>query len=144
MPRVKRIKKAEKIKKQIILKKNTAVKKRSGAQTTTATNPFTTGIKKIREEQKVFFGLDLHKRFLQIAAADQEGSLLMSKRVESDFRLIEQEFSVFPKMPNTCWNHHLCGMAYTKTYRGSGSGCSPVKSLFYVPHSKIQKEDRQV
>ena len=45
-PRAKRVKKAEKIKKQITLKKSTVVKKRSGAQTTAATNPFTTGIKK--------------------------------------------------------------------------------------------------
>ena len=111
-------KKTEKTKKQITLKKSTAVKKRSGAQTTTATNPFTAGIKKTREEQKVFFGLDLHKKFLQATAADQEGSLLMSKRVESDFRLIEQEFSAFPKMPNTCWNHHLCGMAYAENLQG--------------------------
>ena len=66
----------------------------------------------------MFFGLDLHKKFLQITTVDQEGSLLMSKRVESDFRLIEQEFSAFPKMPNTCWNHHLCGMAYTENLQG--------------------------
>ena len=31
-----------------------------------------------------------------------------------------------------------------KTCRGSGPGRSPVKTLSYAPHNKIQKEDRQV
>ena len=62
-----------------------------------ATKPSTTRIKKTREEQKVFFVLDLHKKFLQVAAADQDGSLLMNKRVENDFGIIEQKFSAFPK-----------------------------------------------
>ena len=41
--------------------------------------------------------MDLHKKFLQVAAVDQEGNLLMNKRVENDFGIIEQEFSAFPK-----------------------------------------------
>ena len=96
-PRAKRVKKARKIKKQITLKKRVVVKKRSDTQATDATKPSTTRIKKIREEQKIFFRLDLHKKFLQIAAIDQEGNLLMNKRVENDFGIIEQEFSAFPK-----------------------------------------------
>ena len=91
------MKKAGKTKKQITPKKRTIVKKRSDTQSTDATKPSTTRIKKIREEQKVFFGLDLHKKFLQVAAVDQEGNLLMNKRVENDFGIIEQEFSAFPK-----------------------------------------------
>ena len=57
----------------------------------------TAGFKKTRDEQKIFFGLDLHKKFLQVAAVDQKGNLLMNKRVENDFGIIEQEFSAFPK-----------------------------------------------
>ena len=45
----------------------------------------------------MFFGLDLYKKFLQVAAVDQEGNLLMNKKVENDFRVIEQELSAFPK-----------------------------------------------
>ena len=45
----------------------------------------------------MFFGPDLNKKFFQVAAADQEGSLLMNKRVENDFKIIEQKFSAFPK-----------------------------------------------
>ena len=41
--------------------------------------------------------MDLHKKFLQVAAVDQEGNLLMNKRVENDFGIIEQEFSAFTK-----------------------------------------------
>ena len=93
----KRTKKAGKTKKQIAPKKSVTVKQRSGAQTTTATNPFTTGFKKTREEQKIFFGLDLHKKFLQVAAVDQEGNLLMNRKIENDFGIIEREFSAFPK-----------------------------------------------
>ena len=71
--------------------------KKSDTQATDATKPSTTRIKKVREEQKVFFGLDLHKKFLQVAAVDQEGNLLINKRVKNDFGIIEQEFSAFPK-----------------------------------------------
>ena len=45
----------------------------------------------------MFFGLDLHKKFLQVAAVDQEGNLLMNRRVENDFGIIEREFSAFLK-----------------------------------------------
>ena len=45
----------------------------------------------------MFFGLDLHKKFLQATAVDQEGNILMNKRVENDFGIIEREFSAFLK-----------------------------------------------
>ena len=96
-PRIKRMKKAGKTKKQIALKKSVTVKQRSGVQAMAATKPSTARIKKTKEEQKTFFGLDLHKKFLQVAAVDQKGNLLMNKRVENDFGVIEQEFSAFPK-----------------------------------------------
>ena len=63
-PRVKKVKKVGKTKKQITHKKRTIVKKRSDTQSTGATKPSTTKIKKDKEEQKIFFGLDLHKKFL--------------------------------------------------------------------------------
>ena len=69
-PRAKRVKKAGKTKKQITHKKRTIVKKRSDTQEPAATNPFTAEIKKTKKGQKVFFGLDLHKKFLQVAAVD--------------------------------------------------------------------------
>ena len=96
-PRIKRIKKAGKTKKQTALKKSVTVKQRSGVQAMVATKSSTARIKKTKEEQKVFFGLDLHKKFLQVAAVDQERNLLMNKRIENDFGVIEQEFSAFPK-----------------------------------------------
>ena len=64
IPRAKRVKKAGKTKKQIVPKKSVTVKQRSGAQAMAATKPSIARIKKIREEQNVFFGLDLHKKFL--------------------------------------------------------------------------------
>ena len=45
----------------------------------------------------MFFGLDLHKKFLQVAAVDQDGNLLMSKRAENDFKIIEQKSPALPK-----------------------------------------------
>ena len=45
----------------------------------------------------MFFGIDLHKEFLQVAAVDQDGTLLMNKRVTNDFETIAREFSAFPK-----------------------------------------------
>ncbi len=97
IPRAKKVKKAGKAKKQITVKKSTVVKQRSGVQVMATTKSSTARIKKTKEEQKVFFGLDLHKKFLQAAAVDQEGNLLMNKRVENDFGIIEHEFSVFLK-----------------------------------------------
>ena len=97
IPRTKSAKKAGKTKKQIALKKSVTVKQRSGAQAMATVKPSATGIKKAGEEQKIFFGLDLHKKFLQVAAVDQEGNLLMNKRVENGFGIIEREFSAFPK-----------------------------------------------
>ena len=99
IPRAKRMKKAGKTKKQITLKKSIVVKQWSGTQTVTVEKPSAAGIKKAKKEQRVFFGLDLHKKFLQgvVVVADQKGDLLMSKRVENDFKIIEQEFSAFPK-----------------------------------------------
>ncbi len=41
--------------------------------------------------------MNLYKKFLQVVAVDQEGNLLMNKRVENDFKIIEPEFSAFPK-----------------------------------------------
>ena len=96
-PRANRVKKTGKTEKQIILKNNAAVEQRSGTQAAAATKFSIASIKKAKEEQKIFFGLDLHKKFLQVAAVDQKGNLLMNKRVENDFGIIEQEFSAFPK-----------------------------------------------
>ena len=95
-PRAKKVKKAGKTKKQITSKKRTC-EKRSDTPSTGAAKPSTAKIKNDKEEQKIFFGLDLHKKFLQVAAVDQKGNLLMNKRVENDFGIIEQEFSAFPK-----------------------------------------------
>ena len=83
-PRANRVKKTGKTEKQIILKNSAAVKQRSCTQATAATKPSIASIKKTREEPKIFFGLDLHKKFLQVVAVDQEGNLLTDKRVEND------------------------------------------------------------
>ena len=88
-PRIKRIKKAGKTKKQIALKKSVTVKQRSEMQVMVAVKPSTARIKKTKEEQKVFFGLDLHKKFLQVTAVDQDGNFLTNKRIENDFKIIE-------------------------------------------------------
>ena len=79
------MKKAGKTKKQIAIKNSVVVKQRFSTQATTVTKP-SAKIKKTREEQKVFFGLDLHKKFLQVAAVDQEGNLLMNKGLKTTLR----------------------------------------------------------
>ena len=52
--------------------------------------------KKTRRNKRYFLGW-ICKKFLQVAAVDQKGNLLMNKRVENDFGIIEREFSAFPK-----------------------------------------------
>ena len=73
------------------------MKGKPGAQAVVAAKPPAKKIKKVREEQKTFFGIDLHKEFLQVAAVDQDGTLLMNKRVTNNFGTIAKEFSAFPK-----------------------------------------------
>ena len=97
IPRAKKVKKAGKTKKQITVKKSTIVKRQSTKQTAIAVKPSGTGPKKIGKGQTVFFGLDLHKKFLQVAAVDQKGNLLMNEMIENDFGVIEHRFSEFPK-----------------------------------------------
>ena len=90
-------KKAGDAKEQISHKKSVSVKGKSGAQAVVAAKPPAKKIKKVREEQKTFFGIDLHKEFLQVAAVDQDGTLLMNKRITNDFETIAKEFAAFPK-----------------------------------------------
>ncbi len=73
------------------------MKGKFSAQAVVAAKPPTKKIKKAEEEQKTFFGIDLHKEFLQVAAVDQDGTLLMNKGVTNDFGTIAKEFTAFPK-----------------------------------------------
>ena len=123
IPRAKRMKKTGKTKKQITLKKSIVVKQWSGTQTVTVEKPSAAGIKKAKKEQRVFFGLDLHKKFLQgvVVAADQKGDLLMSKRVENDLDNRARVLSVPKKCP-TCIEIIICVVWHIlKTCRRSGS-----------------------
>lgn len=43
-----------------------------------------------------FVGIDLHKKFMQVALMDSGGKLLQNKRVECDLRNVEIEFSKLP------------------------------------------------
>jgi len=45
---------------------------------------------------KYFVGIDLHKKFMQVALMDSSGKVLQNKRVECDFRRVEKEFSKLP------------------------------------------------
>ena len=90
-------KKAGDAKEQISHKKSISVKGKSGAQAVVAAKPPAKKTKKGKEEQKTFFGIDLHKEFLQVAAVDQDGTLLMNKRITNDFETIAKEFAAFPK-----------------------------------------------
>ena len=46
---------------------------------------------------RVFVGIDLHKVFLQVAAVDGAGALLLNRRVENSPEAIRAAFSVFPE-----------------------------------------------
>lgn len=43
-----------------------------------------------------FVGIDLHKKFMQVALMDSGGKILQNRRVECDLTDIEKEFSRFP------------------------------------------------
>ena len=43
-----------------------------------------------------FVGIDLHKKFMQVALMDSGGKVLQNRRVECDLRRVEKEFSKLP------------------------------------------------
>ena len=49
------------------------MKGKSSTQAAVEAKPPAKKTKKGKEEQKTFFGVDLHKEFLQVAAVDQDG-----------------------------------------------------------------------
>ena len=44
-----------------------------------------------------FVGIDLHKKFMQVALMEADGTLLQNTRIECDYTIIKKEFSKFPK-----------------------------------------------
>ncbi|MDE0090978.1 MAG: hypothetical protein OXP12_06445 [Thaumarchaeota archaeon] len=43
-----------------------------------------------------FVGIDLHKKFMQMALMDSGGNVLLNKRIECDFKKIPKEFASLP------------------------------------------------
>ena len=54
-------------------------------------------VQKIKKQEKIFVGIDLHKIFLQVAVVNDNGELLRTRRVDNDKNSIKDEFSEYPK-----------------------------------------------
>ena len=60
------------------------------------TNPFLMK-QKLDSNVQYFAGIDLHKKFMQVAFLDAEGTVCYERRIECDHDIIRLEFSLFPK-----------------------------------------------
>ena len=58
--------------------------------------------KQIRGKSKkgMFVGIDLHKKFLQVAVMDDKGKILHNDKVENNQQAIKQYFKKIPKRAN--------------------------------------------
>ena len=54
-------------------------------------------LRTVSKQDMVYVGIDLHKTFLQVAAVDERGTLLMNRRVENRPDEIRLLFSAFPR-----------------------------------------------
>ena len=61
------------------------------------TKSMSVALQKIKKQEKIFVGIDLHKVFLQVAVVNDDGELLRNQRVENDTGSIKTEFSKYPK-----------------------------------------------
>lgn len=43
-----------------------------------------------------FIGIDLHKKFMQVAVMQSDGTVLQNRRMDCDYRVIKREFAKFP------------------------------------------------
>ena len=60
------------------------------------TNPFLMK-QKLDSNVWYFAGIDLHKKFMQVAFLDAEGTVCYERRIECDHDIVRQTFSFFPK-----------------------------------------------
>ena len=72
---------------------------------------------RVRKEADVYVGIDLHKAFLQVAAIDKSGKILLEEKVANDRNKIRRFLARFPKRtryvledppsrrasPSSCW-----------------------------------------
>lgn len=50
----------------------------------------------------IHVGIDVHKKFLQVAAVDEDGTLLLNERVDTDHASVRRFFSQFPRDRTRC------------------------------------------
>ena len=50
----------------------------------------------------IFVGIDVHKKFLQVAAVDGDGTQLLNERTEADHASVRRFFSQFPRNRARC------------------------------------------
>ena len=46
--------------------------------------------------QKHFIGIDMHKKFMQVAVMDSDGTVMPNERIGCDKRIVKREFAKFP------------------------------------------------
>ena len=59
-------------------------------------NPFLMK-QKLDSNVQYFAGIDLHKKFMQVAFLDAEGTVCYERRIECDHDIVRQTFQFFPK-----------------------------------------------
>lgn len=49
------------------------------------------------ENMEYFVGIDLHKKFMQVAVMGSDGNIIQNDKIECDYKIIQKAFSKFPK-----------------------------------------------
>ena len=64
----------------------------------TVTSPVTKKKKKksTKTPEEYFVGIDLHKKFMQVAIMQSDGTVLQNEKIECDYKIVEKKFAKFP------------------------------------------------
>ncbi len=80
--------------------------KHAGRSKESSTKPKTDGnthiIRLPKRIKMIYVGIDAHKKFLQIAAVDEKGKLLLNERVINEHRYVKEFFAQFPRDKTKC------------------------------------------
>ena len=82
--------------------KSDSIKNESSSKTRSLSSPKKITKKQIRKKlnKSMFVGIDLHKKFLQVAIMDETGKVLQNDKVDNTHQSIKQHFAKIPISAN--------------------------------------------
>ena len=77
---------------------NKQIRGKKSVHMKTVTSPVTKKKKKksTKTPEEYFVGIDLHKKFMQVAIMQSDGTVLENEKIECDYNIVEKKFAKFP------------------------------------------------